>query len=1323
MPVNSGGDKSGKASSGGPFGFLNKPSKQVAAKKKAASDQRNVTNATKVLRKPAPKHGSLSDSLASVQKSINSVAPAQSRPHPPRMVDPILSKPDKKGVQHYAKGTGNLVESRTTTNARRVASGNLSTGERALALQQLQRDHRLPDNASLAKLAHPPKVKVSKKKSGSGLNLGSIIGGPTAAAADLVPAAINAVSGSHIPLPSHLLHIAAAAGENVVRATAEDPSGVMGSTGREAANTLRGVGAAGLGALRATGGAAASLVAHPSRDLGSGGRGKAIVGGTKKFAKGTEADYVRRYGDVLSDPKAFRDRVKHEGALSYALDAAAPLGMAGKVGGEIAGAVARTGKLGDVAKAATEARPVLRIGGNEVRAQARSSNLFRALAQDAKDASRRKAVVKRSVDGRTKGLLPGDGEVVRRSVRAQNRDMRRTVSRISTRAGERTKRDQGREVHGGPDSSAAATKKLTKYEQLGLKYAIQLGIRDPATAAKVLAKHRAEIIKAREAGNFHADFNEIPVLDEILKHPESVFTPHLAEVAKGEVARAKRTAAIDPNLTADGAAARAHADQAAHLGIERGGTPIRVARKEAAVKLGAAKKALDAEVLGGGRTAITKAMGDVKAAQKHAAELKARKAKGEHTINPEPVASHVARVRVAAAHAKLDEPGYFPGRVFDEGNNAPYTGHNVGRAMAKDKRYKGTSFTLGVQDGSPQALQLALAKNIKRAHNYQGVADTLERSTPEWGRNVTAAEAKQLIRDKGLDPGSWSLVNAGLMRKAIEASDVTGDVAGTDARLAHAISKNIHTLDATPAEYGGSGARFHIVPKAVADELQAGMTPSGKGLRILAKGQGIQSKLLLNTNPTFVPVQVVSNTPLALMAMKGNVLDLFKAQSWYKHLDQEARDVVDEFTGVSASAAFGATARFGDSAGGLAKMWDATLNSQKYREWQTSIRNPMQWNPLLDGKQNAFFRRAVFYNEAKRQAAKGMGHAAGDILDHAQPLMDALKMPAGPERLAALRKAEPQAELIGERVNEMLGDFGRYTAKERQLLKTTVMFYGFMRWATRLALYTLPIKHPIATAMVGKLGQLHNEEVVQLLSGYGADHGVASKPQLEKLLREGAMNYAFGRVWMMKNGKLEYADATRLNPLMGPVIDAFERSSELGVAGPAAAGLGLASPAVGAMVDVITGKSQFTHKDLQDSDGNPLAGRKTAEYWAGQQARTIYPIRVLDGLLNPSPQSDESIPLVHPVKIRKVSASKAASIAAKKKARGSNQEYLLDQLLPIARTKGDNTVGGLAAIVGNANKVESRKGKKVTVKRKPGDLPTLPTLPALPSLPTLPKLP
>lgn len=33
MPVNSGGDKSGKASGGGPFGFLNKPSKQVAAKK------------------------------------------------------------------------------------------------------------------------------------------------------------------------------------------------------------------------------------------------------------------------------------------------------------------------------------------------------------------------------------------------------------------------------------------------------------------------------------------------------------------------------------------------------------------------------------------------------------------------------------------------------------------------------------------------------------------------------------------------------------------------------------------------------------------------------------------------------------------------------------------------------------------------------------------------------------------------------------------------------------------------------------------------------------------------------------------------------------------------------------------------------------------------------------------------------------------------------------------------------------------------------------------------------------------------------------------
>lgn len=1289
MPVNSGGDKSGKKAA--PFEFLNKPSRQVA-KKKAAR-----------VSKP---QGALKQAMSNVVETTKTTA-----------ADP------KAGTQTQRKAVRKSYDKLTPAKKQEaVSSAKVGTvkGDTILRTHNARVSKRRDAKATLDDTVHA--VTSGGKKKDGGSRLSTILGSAPSAAFDAAPAVVNLATGSKIPLPSHLLHIAAAATKNVGQATVESPGQVAGSTGREAANTLRGVGAAGLGAVRATGDA----VAHPSHI-------KKLPGAAVKFAKDTEKDYERRYGDALSDPKAFRERVKKEGALSYALDVAPGVGTAGRVGGEIAGAAARTGRLGKVAKAATEERPRLRVNGGEAVKQERSTNLFRAVAQDAKDNSRKKAVVKRTDEkGRVRGLIPQEGEVVRKTIRAQERDQRRIVSRVSARAGTRTKLAQHREVHGGRESSAAATKKLDKRESLGLKYAVQLGIRDPATAAKALAKHRADIVKARKVYEekhgepFHADFDELEVIDDILADPKTVFTAKLAEVAKGEAARGERTAAVHPSLKAEDATMRAHADQASHLGITREGTPIREARKQAARKLGEAKKALDEEVKGGGRTAIAKAMEDVKAAQKHAADLKAAKGRGDLHVDAEPKAATLARVRKAAADAGLEKPGYFPGRVFDEGGSSPYTGHNVGRAMAADKRYSGTSFSLGAQDSSAEALRLGLAKNLKRAHNSQGVADVVERSAPEWGRSLTASEAKQAIRKAKGDPESWALIDTKLMRKKLDDAEVDGDTAGADAGMADALDKaivkNIRDLNGDAAEYKGS--RFHVVPRAVADELQAGMTPTNSYLRGLSKFQGVQSKLLLNTNPTFVPVQVVSNTPLAVLALRGNVKDLVAGQRWYKGLDQQGRDVVDEFIGTSASGSFGASSRFGDSTGNaLAKMWDSTLNSQKYREWQEGIRNPMNWNPLLDGKQNAFFRKAIFYNEAKRQAAKSMGKAGGAILDEAAPLMDALKMKPGPERDAALRAAEPQAEKIAARVDEMLGDFTRFTAKERKYLKTGVLFYGFMRWATRLAFYTLPVKHPIATSMVAKLGQLHNAEVVDLLSGYADEHHIGSKEDVAKLLREGAMPYVFGRVWTLKNGNLEYADATRLNPLMGPLVDGMERLSKQGIAAGPAVVTGMLSPALANTLDTSYGKSTFTGKDLKDAAGSPLSAGQNLDYVLGQQARSIFPIRVADKLLNPAPQSDESIPLVRVRKAQATSATKQAANAAKLKERGTDANVLLDEVLAMARTRRDGSMRGIAAELDKKSKAKSRKeGGKRIVKRPAGALAPLPPLPKVPPLPALPKL-
>lgn len=1192
------------------------------------------------------------------------------------------------------------------------------------------RDKPIPPKTAKAsaKVGVSGSAKVGTKKDGKGggVSLGAVTGLATRVAAGGPEAAVtlaNAATGSKIPLPSKVAKISLAATKNVAQATAESPGQVASASARETANILRGIGAAGLGAAGEIG-KTASDPKHIEK----------LPGGIKKFAEDTAKSYSRRYGDVLSNPKAFRERVKHEGAVSYALDLAPGVASAGKLAGEAGGAAARAGALGKAAKDITEARPNLRVSGGTVKPQERSTNLYRAAAQEAKDKSRASAARKRAEKdphGRQQGLIPKDGEVVRRTVRAQNRTQKKMVAKESARAGHRTRRDQHREVHGGKTSSAAVTKKLNKREQLGLKYAIQLGIRDPATAVRELTARRAAILKARANGKkIEADFDEIPVIDAILKDPESVFTPKLAEAAKLERERGKRVAAINPDLKPENAVARQHADQAAHLDITRGGTPIREAQRDAAKDLAKAKRKQADAQKSGDHARLSAAIDEVKAARKVADDLKAQKRKGVTLINEESLADLVARVQAKAKERGLDEPGYFPGRVYDEGGSAPYTGHNIGRAMGKDKQYHGTSFAYGIQDTSAEALQLGLAKNIKRAHNYRGVADNLERATPAWGKGksgagLTAAEAKQAIRENGGHPDSWALVDTKTIRREIEDADVKGDMAGTDARVAHALEHNIRDLDAALSEYGGTGQRFHVVPKAVADELKDSMMPTPAALRGIAKIQGVQTRLLLDTNPTFVPVQIVANTPLAILAMRGNVLDLVRGNRWYRSLDQAGRDVVDELVGGSVSRSHGATQRFGDSTGNrLARGWDALINNQRYRAWQESALNPMQINPLLDDAQNAFFRRAVFYNAAKRERGKSMARAARGIADEAGDVIRALEMPPGPARDVALRKAEPAFERIGERVNEMLGDFATFTAKERKYLKTTLLFYGFMRWATRLAFYTLPVKHPIATTMAGRLGQLHNEEVTDLLADYAESQGIGSSEQVAKLLREGALPYVYGRVWVMKDGHLEYADSTRLSPLMSPLVNAMERSASQGVAGPVSAATGLMSPAFSNLLDASYGKSTFTGKELKDKDGNPLKGGQTAAYVLGQQARTVWPIRVADKVLNPAPQSDESIPLVRVRNAPAKNADAKARNAQKLDERGSDANVLLDELLAMARTRRDGTLRGIAAELDKKRKADSKKnGPRV---KKAGGLPSPSKLPSpakLPTLPPLPKLP
>ena len=132
-----------------------------------------------------------------------------------------------------------------------------------------------------------------------------------------------------------------------------------------------------------------------------------------------------------------------------------------------------------------------------------------------------------------------------------------------------------------------------------------------------------------------------------------------------------------------------------------------------------------------------------------------------------------------------------------------------------------------------------------------------------------------------------------------------------------------------------------------------------------------------------------------------------------------------------------------------------------------------------DNAQNNFFRNALMYNRIKRQAYREMGANATTIARSQQRLTGILK--GNPEdQMLALAKNKKVVEAHAQAVDDFLGNWTRYTAAERRGWSRFVMFYGFLRFATRLAFYTMPVKHPIMSSILLQVGRLEKDELERI---------------------------------------------------------------------------------------------------------------------------------------------------------------------------------------------------------------------------------------------------
>ena len=1000
-------------------------------------------------------------------------------------------------------------------------------------------------------------------------------------------------------LPLKVLPIGALAAAQTARATYEDPLHVLGRT----------VG----GVPKLAAGAVAGLAELPVREAIATAHGHPLQV-PKAIGRSVAADVTRRYGPLTkggAGAKAFRERIKKEGALPEAVDFAGLATLGGATGGQALSEAARAGMLGErAARFASEARPGLRVAGGKVRAQELSPNLVRATGQRAEDRLRAAKFARVGA----KGIQPEGHEVAPIfAARAQ----RIEASKLSSRAHIRLKRRQAAELAKG---SVADVAKLNKHQRRVVFHSVQGLVTpdDPVRAVRQLRARRAAIVAERKAAGtripakLRATHDELATIDYAIKHAREIFNPKLRQFVAREADRAKRLGEFDPSLRSFVAEARRLRPQGEALGIPHTYSELRVGIE----RLRSEGKLTDPE------------------AETRLAQLE--------DLRPQLDAAYATRVRGAAAKAGLPEPGFLSHFKYDEPRHLAYTAGQGARAAAGPKRSTMALFRTGRADQRARALFDSHAASIRRAINWRLVdeqfrthampigADEVRAVTKRKGAHADSlrpAEVKDALLRRGLDPRDYVLYQPGRL-EAVDAET------GATAKGVLGIAADEHV----PAEFRTTRG-YYAMPKPAWEAIAGHFhTPTLAG-RVFDKTMGLQSAALLGLSPAWAGFQVGANAFLSAIAHKGNLIDAPNAARWWKTLTPEERAVIDEHLGSGVAVGHTQRVRMGsvvDERGKLATAWRAFSTAPGFRH--AGKANPFTALFKLDETQNRAFRRTLLYSNVKREAFRQLTGDLGALARTQQRVGRVLSL--GPEDLMREIVRDPaQLERHGEATLRVLGDYSRYTARERATLKRYVLFYGFLRYAVRTAFFTLPVQHPLATALTAQLGELHDREVEDLLGG-------PTRP------------WNYSKIFVGDGSRS--IDLARMSPVSNPIYDIAQE-------GPKGAG-GLMSPLLASAMDQVYGESAFTGKPFTGHGspefGSGLDAESRLRIFAGDVIRTTAPGRVAIALGNRGAvTTDDSLPWSQrPVRYKTAAAIRRAH--QRIGAQGSARDIALGGLVP-----------------------------------------------------------
>ena len=1115
--------------------------------------------------------------------------------------------------------------------------------------------------------------------------------------------------------PGKLLRVAGHTVSGIGEAVYHDPLGAGEKAARQASEIAKGV--------------ASSAIALPiytatypvKKALGKDGKDDDPWEIAKRMVDAEAGRVSKTYGPSFRGEKGARKKlakqIEKEGALVPALDlslAAGPTSLA--VGAGARGAsLARVARGGKPIKGVT--RPKVRVSphGEAVQPKQRTGAIrmageatvdtARKVAQKravkrAQPTTTRKGVVKegKPLAGRRATLKPGEvtpiiPAVVNRKLRLSVAD---DVSRGEAAATARVKRHVT-DAKPNAESIRVPFKKLPEADHHAAITAAQLGIKDAKGARAIIPARIAEIERTiAEAGakKTHPDRAaamhgghdaELTRLRAYMADPK-VF--ERADVQTAADAVRKPVVGAREGLSTQ----RAAEGRAGLVGPTLGVKPakqVNLDRSAAAV----ARAKVAKRTVQQARATVAKAEADLRVAKarhpvgspkRAAAEAKlatakalARTARQERKAANAPLArveesatAYEARVAAAAAERGLAPPAHVPSKYApDEGLRVQRP--QQGQANPLGRERSGTLYRTGHEDKSLATLEQNRAAALKRGARLEAESNVLAKHGKSFR---SEREATAWAKAHGMDTGP----DADMQIYKPRASMVRKGLA-----------RPRTTPGGKPQAHADAGAYVKtddvfLVPKAVRDELLALDAVATTAPGAIRKAASLSQSALLAFSPSWFQFQRVNDVVAATIG--GSLPSQRHLQQIRKSLDPDSREVLDIVSGGSMSremltphsaAKMGAVQRILDEnptyRQAFATKKPATILLRVGADIPTGLLR-------ADQAVTAGFRQRQMIHNLQQVAAK-MDPDVSTIHRAFAPLGRAFTK-GDPQQIAKLLKDpkyRAQVEEAAAKLNDVMGNWHTYTARE-QRVRASFAFYGFLRYATRMAFITLPLGHPTMGALVAQLGIMGAEDAKQIV---GPD-----------------MPWGIGALYN-KDGTIA-ADFARANPLTGPLLSINKPEQLVGLATP------LASIVVSYILNQPVGLSDSATGYIAQYTVNKNPKDHAAGGFLGEDRLRIA-LRNVMGLLTPlkewqrydnRQQSDDSLPWDRrylashePAGALKIDAQNAARAA-------DGMEGLRHNLLPLAFPASKKNAATQGALVTRAKVKAAQTRELEQIKRK-----------------------